>query len=116
MTEAVERFDKALALFPNFAEAWLGRGNALRELKRYEDAFAAYNKAAALKPNLAEAYAGCGKALSELKRHDEAIAAYDKALSCNPNLEFAAGERLHWKMRLCDWHNLVPNANALSHR
>jgi protein O-GlcNAc transferase len=31
-TEAVESFDKALALFPNFAEPWLGRGNALREL------------------------------------------------------------------------------------
>ena len=43
--------------------------------------------------------------LSEFKRHDEAIAAYDKALSCNPNLEFAAGERFHWKMRLCDWRN-----------
>ena len=27
-----ESLDKALALFPNFAEPWLGRGNALREL------------------------------------------------------------------------------------
>jgi len=106
--EAVESFDKALTLFPRFAEAWHGRGNALRELKRGEEALAAYDKAAALKPNLAEAYAGRGKVLSELKRHDEAIAAYDKALSCNPNLEFVAGERLHWKMRLCDWSNFGP--------
>lgn len=108
LTEAAEHFDKALALFPNFAEAWLGRGNALRVLKRYGDALAAYNKATALKPNLAEAYAGCGRALNELKRHDEAIAACDKALSYNPNLEFLAGERLHWKMRLCDWRNFAP--------
>jgi protein O-GlcNAc transferase len=111
--EAVESFDKALALFPHFAEAWLGRGNALRELKRGEDALAAYAKAIALKPNLAEAYAGRGKVLSELKRHDEAIAAYDKALSCNPNLEFVAGERLHWKMRLCDWSNFGSEREAL---
>ena len=113
LTEAVEHFDKALVLFPNFAEAWIGRGNALGELKRYADALPAYNKAAALKPNLAEAYAGCGKVLCELKRHDEAIAAYDKALSCNPNLEFAAGERLHWKMRLCDWHNFSAERERL---
>ena len=113
LTEAVEHFDKALALFPNFADAWLGRGNALRELKRYDEALAAYNKATGLKPNLAEAHAGCGKALSELKRYDEANTAYDRALSCNPDLEFAAGERLHGKMRACDWRNFAPERERL---
>lgn len=111
--QAIESFDKGLTLFPRFAEAWLGRGNALRELKRSEDALAAYDKAVALKPNLAEAYAGRGKVLSELQRHDEAIAAYDKALSLKPNLEFVAGERLHWKMRLCDWSDFGPEREHL---
>jgi len=104
-TEALASFDKALALFPNFAEAWLGRGNALRELKRYDDALVAYGKAIALRQTLAEAHAGRGKVLSDLKRYDEAIAAYDTALRSNPNLELAAGERLHLKMRLCDWRD-----------
>ena len=65
------------------------------------------------KPNLAEAYARRGKVLSELKRHDEAIAAFDKALTCNPDLEFVAGERLHSKMQLCDWHNFGPGREHL---
>ena len=103
--EAIERFDKASALFPTLGEAWLGRGNALRELKRHDEAFAAYKKAIALRPNLAEAHAGCGNMLAALKRLDEAIAAYDKALALRPDLEFVQGERLHCKMRICDWTN-----------
>jgi len=104
-SEAIEKFDKATALFPTLGEAWLGRGNALRGLKRYDEAFAAYQKALALKPNLAEAHAGCGNMFAARKRYDEAIAAYDKALALRPDLEFVQGERLHSKMRICDWTN-----------
>ena len=52
-----------LALKPDLAEAWLGRGNVFADLKRYDDAFAAYDKALALKPDLAEAWGGLGDAL-----------------------------------------------------
>lgn len=104
-SEAIERFDRASALFPGLGEAWLGRGNALRGLGRYDEAFDAYKKAIALKPNLAEAHAGCGNMFAALKRYDEAIAAYDKALALRPDLEFVQGERLHCKMRICDWTN-----------
>lgn len=113
-SEAIERFDRASALLPNLGEAWLGRGNALRGLKRYDEAFAAYKKAIALKPNLAEAYAGCGNMLAALKRYDEAIAAYDHALAIRPDLEFAQGERLHCKMRICDWTNFKPDLQNLA--
>jgi predicted O-linked N-acetylglucosamine transferase (SPINDLY family) len=105
LDEAVESFDKALALFPNFAEAWFGRGNALRALNRHGDAISAYNQATVLKPNLAEAHAGIGNILASLKRYDEAITAYDRALALKSGLEFAEGERMHCKMRLCDWNN-----------
>jgi protein O-GlcNAc transferase len=104
-SEALECFDKALALFPNFAQAWLGRGNVMRELGRNDEAFAAYSKAISLDPNMAEAHAGCGNMLAALKRYDEAIKAYDRALAIAPSLEFVESERLHCKMRLCDWTN-----------
>jgi predicted O-linked N-acetylglucosamine transferase (SPINDLY family) len=111
--EAVERFDKALALFPNFGEAWFGRGNAFRELKQHDQALAAYSKATALNPRLAEAYAGRGNMLAELKRYDEAIAEYDKALALKPDLEFVESERLHCKMRLCDWSNFTAQRDRI---
>ena len=64
-----------------------------------------YNRAIALDPNIAEAHAGCGNMLAALRRYDEAIKAYDKALVVAPGIEFVESERLHCKMRLCDWKN-----------
>jgi tetratricopeptide (TPR) repeat protein len=37
---ALELFDQALVLDPDFVEAHSNRGNALRRLKRYEEAIA----------------------------------------------------------------------------
>ncbi|MFZ1193260.1 MAG: tetratricopeptide repeat protein, partial [Pseudolabrys sp.] len=51
-------------LKPDLAEAWLGRGNVFKDLKRYDEAFAAYGKALSLKPDLAEAH--CNQALLRL--------------------------------------------------
>src|SRR6476469_5735481 len=104
-TGKVSDADKALALFPNFAQAWLGRGNVMRELGRNDEAFAAYSNAISLDPNMAEAHAGCGNMLAALKRYDEAIKAYDKALAIAPGLEFVESERVHCKMHLCDWNH-----------
>jgi protein O-GlcNAc transferase len=37
--EALAAYDKALSLSPRLAAAWLGRGNAFNELKRYNPVF-----------------------------------------------------------------------------
>lgn len=51
-------------------EEWLDKGNALRNLKRYEEALAAYEQAIRLDPNFAEyAYTGKGNALYLQQRH-----------------------------------------------
>ena len=56
--EAEAHFKKALVLKPDWAEAWLGLGNAFVKLTRYDEAFAAYDRALTLKPDLAEAWLG----------------------------------------------------------
>src|SRR5262249_34692331 len=68
------------------AEAWLSRGNACYDLKRYDETFAAYDKALTLKPELAEAWLARGSVFKDLKHYDEAFAAYDKALALKPDL------------------------------
>ena len=77
---AVELIGKAIALKPDYADAYSNRGNALLELKRPEEALASYDKAIALKPDYADAYSNRGNALRDLKRAEEALASYDKAL------------------------------------
>jgi tetratricopeptide (TPR) repeat protein len=75
-----------LALMPDSAEAWTGRGNALYERKSFDDASAAYDKAIKLKKEHAEAWLGRGHIMTECKRYDEALAAYDQALALKPDL------------------------------
>ncbi|GIU71488.1 MAG: hypothetical protein KatS3mg003_0967 [Candidatus Nitrosocaldaceae archaeon] len=83
--EAIEAYNKALEINPNYAEAWNNKGYALAKLQRYEEAIEAYNKALEINPNYAEAWNNKGYALDELQRYEEAIEAYNKALEINPN-------------------------------
>ncbi|WP_218461046.1 tetratricopeptide repeat protein [Rickettsia sp. TH2014] len=60
-------------------------GNALDNLKRYEEAIQAFDKAIELKPDDAVAYYNKGNALNILERYEEAIVAYDKAIDLDPD-------------------------------
>src|SRR3979490_1253314 len=48
-SEAVRQIDDALKINPNVADAHNNRGNALKKLKRPEQALASYDRAIALK-------------------------------------------------------------------
>jgi protein O-GlcNAc transferase len=96
--EAEALFGKALALKPDLAEAWLGRGNAFAGLGRFDEALAAYRKAISLKPGLGGPW--LGHLLSNMGRHDEALAAYDKALALKPDLAEALLGRCHSLVKL----------------
>jgi predicted O-linked N-acetylglucosamine transferase (SPINDLY family) len=112
--EALAAFDRALALKPDLAEAWLGRGNVFVWLKRYEEALAAFDRALALKPDFPEAWNSRGILLIELKRYHEAIDACDKALALNPNLDGIEGLRLRCKTNLCDWTDFTDECEHLN--
>ena len=74
--EAVANFERALALDPNFAEAYLSRGQLLLELGRLEEARAACARAAALRPRNAQGLVFLGMALRRLERLPEALDAF----------------------------------------
>jgi predicted TPR repeat methyltransferase len=81
-------YDRALALEPDLAEAWLGRGDMLNVVGRNDEALVAYDQAVALEPDLADAWLGRAGALHELKRLDEAIRAYQAAREKGCDAEF----------------------------
>ena len=84
--QAVEAFRRALALRPDFAEAYTNLGNVLQGKEAFEEALEAYRQAISLRPDLAEAHANMGAALESLGRLKVAIDSYSVAVKLNPDL------------------------------
>ena len=101
--------DQSIQLKPDYAEAWNNRGNALHDLKRYEEAITDYDKALNLKPDHHQAWIDKGVTLHELKRFDDAITHYDKALSLKPDHHQA------WTDKGVTLHELKRYEEAITH-
>jgi len=111
--EAIKSFDRAVGLKPDFAEAWVNKGNALHELRCYEDALTHYDKALSIKSEYVDALSNKAVTLSELKRYDEAITQYENALHLKPSFDWALGNCLHIKMKICNWFEFGKNLLSL---
>ena len=83
--QALDSYDQALAINPDFAEALNNRGVALFNLKRPEQALGSYERALAIRPDYAEALNNCGNVLRDLKRYEDALACYERALAIKPD-------------------------------
>src|SRR6187551_3345281 len=83
--KALDSFDLAIQLQPDFFEAHGNRGAMLAALGRYDDAIESYRAALAIKPDFADARCNLGSALTHLQRYDEALASLDHALALRPD-------------------------------
>jgi tetratricopeptide (TPR) repeat protein len=91
--EALRQIDAALKIAPNVADAHNNRGNALRKLKRPEQALEAYDRAVALKPDDAATFNNRGAVFKELELFDEALADLDRAITLRPDFAEAFNNR-----------------------
>ena len=82
--DALNQYDKALALAPGHPELLLFRGFALRELDR-PDALAAFDQAIAADPQQSDAWTARGGLLQHLRRFEEALESYRRALALAPH-------------------------------
>lgn len=71
--EAIESYQQAIRLKPNYAEAYSSLGDAEFSLRRYQQAIEAYKQAARLRPDMAEAYYNLGMAYLETGDRASAI-------------------------------------------
>jgi tetratricopeptide (TPR) repeat protein len=62
---------KAIAIRPDFAEAWYSRGNALNKDKRFREVIDSFDKAIEINPDDTETWLSRGIVLDELDRHPE---------------------------------------------
>ncbi|MBL94509.1 MAG: hypothetical protein CMF70_04310 [Magnetovibrio sp.] len=82
--EAIQSFEKAVAVDPNSADNFYNLGVLLTSQSKLPQALDSYKKAVAINPFFSEAYNNLGGILKELGSYEDAIANYEKVLSINP--------------------------------
>ncbi|WP_088891515.1 tetratricopeptide repeat protein [Leptolyngbya ohadii] len=78
--EALEQFDRVLAVQPNHGSAWVFRAVVLIHLDRFQEALESCDRALTANPTNAEAWLFRAVALQRLNRYPEAYTSYGKAL------------------------------------
>ena len=81
---AADFIGRSIALEPKNPMAFYNRGNALRELKRLDEALLSFDQAVAMMPAHVEAWTNRGTVLQELGRSAEALVSFDRALALTP--------------------------------
>lgn len=114
LDEALASFERAIELDSKHSGGWNNRGNVLKALNRRDEALASYDRAITLKPDFAVAYANLGITLQEMHRQDDALNAFNAVLRIDPAFPYAAGQRIHAQMSICDWTDFEPRCAALN--
>ncbi|MBD2606673.1 tetratricopeptide repeat protein [Scytonema hofmannii FACHB-248] len=83
--KALEQFQNLIAINPNSATAWKGRGDAYLSIGRDLQALESYNKSLFFEPNDPKSLNNKGKALYKLRRYKEALEVHEKVLKINPD-------------------------------
>ncbi len=100
LERALVELDKAIAIEPGYAEAWMGKAWVIHYLNELnygdiplaiasERAQSALDRAKILKPDMPENYGIQGLIYSEMGNIDGALEAYQKAIELNPNYSLA---------------------------
>ena len=89
LDEAIDAFDNAILLEPNYAETYNNMGNVLRDKKMLEESIKVYKKAISLRPDYADAYSNMCITLKDQGKLDDAIEACKKAILHKPDNELA---------------------------
>jgi tetratricopeptide (TPR) repeat protein len=83
--KALSAYDKAIALKPDFLEAYHNRGTVLLRLGKHDKALIDFDKAIEVGLNSVETYYYRAIAKNELDQHDFAIQDYDKVIALKPD-------------------------------
>jgi len=92
LTEAaIQAFDEAIKIQPDFYPAWYLRGLALTENQQYPEALTSFDRVLKLEPKFLQVWAEKGKILAELGEYSKAVKSIEKGIKRNQkNLMF------HW--------------------
>ncbi|MDR4497761.1 MAG: tetratricopeptide repeat protein [Candidatus Scalindua sp.] len=92
-TEAIDYFDQAIDLNPDYMLAYAYKSYTLDRLGRTEEALETVNKSIEIDPKYAWAYGQRGKIYNDMKEYHKALADLDKAIELDGNEKSAYANR-----------------------
>ncbi|MEH2069317.1 MAG: tetratricopeptide repeat protein [Nostoc sp.] len=91
--QALEDFDRAIELDPEYDWAIASRGITYRSMERYTEALEDFDRAIELDPKSDWAIANRGITYRQMKRYPKALEDFDRAIELNPKLDWAVASR-----------------------
>ena len=108
LAEALDAYDEALKLKPDYIDAWYKKGVVLGKLERHEEAIRTYEEVIKLKPDIPEAWCNKGNRLVHLNRQNEALKFFVQATKLKPDYAHA------WYNTACIYAFRSENKTALA--
>ena len=84
---AMQMFQTATKLKPDYAEAYFNQGVVFKHLSKLDESIKAYKKAIDLNPNYPDAHNNLGNLYKEIGNRDDAIESYEWAIAYRPDFE-----------------------------
>ena len=105
---ALQSFDAALGLKPDYLEVLLNSGALLRSMYRHKEALERFNQILIVQPDHPGALGNCGILLTEFRQNEQAIAMFERLISLNPDYDYGLGLLFYERMHICDWRDFGP--------
>ncbi len=105
--EAIEDYNEALRLNPQYAETYYNRGIARQMIGKHREAIGDYDEAIRVNPNYTDAYNNRGGAHHRLGKHQHAIKDFGEAIRINPKYASAYNNRGFVKYGLRKYHDAI---------
>jgi len=109
--QAINDYDRAIAINPSLEEAYYNRGVSYRRLGNYRQAIEDYGRAIAIKPNYAEAYVNRCFAYNGLGNYKQAIDDCNRASAITPDIAEAYYNRGFAYKRLGNYKQAIEDYN-----
>ena len=109
--EAIQAFDKAIEIDPNYAKAYAGRAAIYNEWRQFQQALRESEQAIKLDPNLPWGFNCRGVARMGMLDYQEAIQDFNKALELEPKYAWAYCNRSWTYYHLKNYPQALADAN-----
>lgn len=106
--EAIECYEKALDIDPEYKNAWVEKGRTLDILEKAEDAIKCFEKALELDPNDPNVWINKMNALNILENEEKSLECHRRVLEIDDDFYekyFAQQEKLEDEVQTVEWYN-----------